>query len=136
MTIQAATPYIILLGKARRAIELYTKALGATSEGIQTFGDVDGSCPEARRDLVMHAALRVGTAQLFLSDGAHDGELPKAGIVHVALSFDDVAETRRCFDALAATGKVVQPLFEAPWRALFGAVDDEFGVGWMFNCAL
>jgi uncharacterized glyoxalase superfamily protein PhnB len=44
----------------QQAIEFYQKALGAKVEQSQTFGDVDGSCPEARRHLVMHAVLRFG----------------------------------------------------------------------------
>jgi len=27
-------------------------------------------------------------------------------------------------------------LFAAPWGALFGVVEDEFGISWMFNCTV
>jgi len=49
MTVQAATPYLILHGKADQAIEFYRTALGATPEALIRFGDVDGSCPVARQ---------------------------------------------------------------------------------------
>jgi uncharacterized glyoxalase superfamily protein PhnB len=35
---------------------------------------------------------------------------------------------------LASSGAVIEPLFDAPWGALFGAVRDEFGIHWLFNC--
>jgi PhnB protein len=135
MTIQAATPYLILSGKAEQAIELYRTALGATTEVLTRFGEMNESCPVAQRDLVMHAALRVGKALLMLSDGPGEGEVPRGGAVSVALELNDAAETRRLFDALAASGTVVQPIIDAPWGGLFGAVLDRFGVSWMFNCS-
>ena len=134
MTIQSATPYFILSGRANQAIELYQQALGAKVEQRQTFGDVDGSCPEAKRHLVMHAALRFGKTLIMLSDGPGEGPIAKDGVVSVALEFDDAAEQRRVFDALAAGGSVFQDIFDAPWGALFGVVVDKFGVSWMVNC--
>lgn len=134
MTIQTATPYLMLNGRAERAIALYQGALGARTEHLQRFGDVDRTCPAARRDRVMHAALRVGSALIMMSDGPEDGPPAGGGAVSVALEMSDPAEARRSFDALAASGKIIQPLFEAPWGALFGALHDEFGVSWMFNC--
>ena len=135
MTIQAATPYLILNGKAQDAIELYRSALGASVETIQRFGDMPGSCPDAMKDKVMHAALRVGKALIMLSDGGPDGGATTGGgSVCVALDLDDEAELRRIFAALSASGKVVQPVIDAPWGALFGALADGFGIQWMFNC--
>jgi PhnB protein len=134
MTIQAATPYLILNGRAERALALYERALGARTEIVQRFGEVHGSCPEAQRDLIMHAALLIGETKIMLSDGPGTGDLPPTGIVSIALHLDDVEQAHRSFDALAQNGSVVEPLFDAPWGALFGVVRDELGVSWMFNC--
>lgn len=135
-TIQAATPYLILAGRARRALDLYASALGARAEVVQRFGDVDQSCPQARRDLVMHASLRVGNALIMLSDGPEEAPAPAGpSAVSVALDFDDEAELRRCFDALAVGGQPIMPVMDAPWGALFGVVQDELGVSWMLNCS-
>jgi len=135
MTIKAATPYFILNGRTEQAIAFYQRALGAKVEAMQRFGDVDQSCPAAMKSRVMHAALRVGDAVLMMSDGSDDSTPPQSGNVNVALEFDDPDQARRCFDALATNGKVVQPLIDAPWGALFGALGDEFGINWMFNSA-
>lgn len=131
MTIQSATAYFILGGKAREAIELYQKALGATVHTLQRFGDVDQSCPEAHRDLVMHAELRIGKALIMLSDGPGEGGPKGDGAVSVALDFDDESELRRSFDGLAAKGQIIEPIFDAPWGAWFGVVVDAFGISWM-----
>lgn len=135
MAIQSATPYLILNGSAPQAIALYERALGARVASVQRFGDMDGSCPEAQKERIMHAELRLGDAILMLSDGAGDGAPVESGSVSVALGLNDPAEARRCFDGLAASGAVVQPLVDAPWGALFGVVRDEFGIHWMLNCA-
>jgi PhnB protein len=133
MTIRAATPYLILCGKAEQAIALYTRALQAKTEALMRFGDMDKSCPEAQRDRVMHAALRVGNAQLMLSDGGPGSAPAPGGAVHVALDFEEPEEMQRCFDGLAASGKVEQAIISAPW-GLFGSLEDELGIQWMFNC--
>jgi|SRR5690606_17137094 len=133
MTLNAATPYLILGGRAEQAIALYREAFGATVEALQRFGDVDRSCPEAQRHLIMHAALRAGKALFFMSDGPGEGPKASDGAVSVALDWDDTDEARRSFDRLAASGQVVQPLIDTPWGALFGVVRDELGVAWMFN---
>ncbi|HEY5958537.1 MAG TPA: VOC family protein [Polyangiaceae bacterium] len=134
MSIQTATPYLILGGNAHRALELYARALDARTETLQRFGDVDGSCEQARRDLVMHAALRIGNALIMLSDGPEQAKAPlQQGAVSVALDFDDESELRRRFDALAVTGNPIMPVFDAPWGAVFGVVKDELGISWMLN---
>jgi PhnB protein len=134
MTIVAATPYLILDGRADRALDLYKEALGARVENLQRFGDVDASCPKAQRDRVMHAALRIGEALLMLSDGDQASPPAGRGAVSVALDFDDEAELRKRFEALAASGKSIAAPFDAPWGAVFGVAEDELGVHWMLNC--
>jgi PhnB protein len=135
MTIKAVTPYFMFNGKAEQAIAFYQHALGAKVEMLQRFGDMDPSCPEAMKSRVMHAGLRVGDALLMMSDGANEPTPPGDASVKVALEFDDPDQARHCFDALAAKGQVVQPLIDAPWGGMFGALSDEFGIHWMFNSA-
>lgn len=135
MTIRTATPYLILYGQAERAIALYRRAFDAQVTALQRFGDVDQSCPEAQRNAVMHAELRLGEALVMLSDGPGDVPGPGGGRVSVALQLDDEAQARRAFDVLASQGTVVEPLFDAPWGDLFGVVHDELGVSWMFSCS-
>lgn len=135
MTVRHATPYLIVSGQAEKAVALYQRALGANVETLQRFGDVDQSCPEARKSLVMHAELRIGDALVMLSDGAGENPPSPGGPVSVALNVDDPDQMRRSFDGLAESGKVVVPIHDAPWGDLFGVVTDELGISWMFACA-
>jgi PhnB protein len=137
MSVLAINPYLILGGKARRAVDLYTRVFGAKVQDLKTFGDMDESCPGAQRDLVMHAELRIGDHALLLSDGGpSDATAATNGPISIALQLNDEKEARRFFAGLAETGKVTQELISAPWGALFGMVVDEFGFNWMFNCEL
>jgi len=135
MTIQAATPYLVLGGQAEQAIEFYQAALRAKLEACIRFGDMDKSCPEALRNRIMHAVLRVGSAPIFLSDGSPEDAPPAAGGgVSIALDISEEAELRRVFDVLSAGGRVVAPVMDAPWGAWFAALNDKFEINWMLNC--
>lgn len=135
MTINAATPYLTLHGKGAEAVDFYKRALGATVVSLQRFGDMDPTTPEALKAQVMHAELKIGGAVVMLSDGSPaDTTPPGGGSVHVALALTDEADARRAFDALSEGGTVLQPMISAPWGAVFGALTDRYGIGWMFNC--
>ena len=133
MPINAATPDRIFTGQAEQAIAFYRDALRANVQSLMRFGDMDASCPEAKKNLVMHAVLDVGQTIVMLSDGMGEGPLVPNGVVSVALDLDDADETRRVFDALAAGGSVFTPIMDAPWGALFGVVTDKYSVSWMLN---
>lgn len=135
MSIKSATPYLFFGGRALEAMDAYREALDAQVTQVQRFGEMQENCPEALRDRIMHASVQVGGALLFLSDGP-EGVATEPGNVSVALDLDDPEAARRYFGALAASGSVIEDLFEAPWGALFGVVTDEFGINWMFNCQL
>lgn len=132
MTIRAATPYLILKGKAAQAIAFYERALGAKVQERKAFGEVMQSCPAAQKDLVMHAELRFGNTVLMLSDGPGPGDRV-TGDIAIALQFDDANQAHQVFAELATGGQVREPLFEAPWGGLFGDLNDQFGVNWMFS---
>ena len=133
MTIKTAVPYLILNGRAQQAIGLYKEALGAQVQSQQRFGDVDQSCPAAKRDLIMHAELRFGETVIMLSDGPGEGPVPTSSAVQVALALDDAAQLRRVFDGLSAGGTVIEKPMDAPWGDVFAALGDRFGVGWMLT---
>jgi PhnB protein len=51
----------------------------------------------------------------------------------VSLSYEDVAEGKRIFDALADGGQVRMPYGHTFWVEGFGMCVDKYGVGWMVN---
>jgi PhnB protein len=133
MAIKQLNPYLNFDGTASKAIELYQRALGATVDAVQRFGDMPGGKPE-NKDRVMHALLRLGSGVLMMSDTQPGMPFTPEGNVHVCLDFDDPADMTKKFEALSAGGNVTMPLQDTFWGAKFGMLTDAYGVRWMFNC--
>lgn len=125
-------PYITLDGRTKEAIEFYKQALGAQVAGVITFGEMPEDpgypLPEAARDRVAHALLKVGETDLMFSD-TFPGQPSKVGDnVSICVTTDDPAKTKRIFDALAEGGNAVMPVQETSWSPAYGIVIDKFGV--------
>ncbi len=138
MAITGLNPYLNFDGNAGKAIALYERALGATTEMIMRFGDAHGmEVPAEHRNRVMHATLNVAGHKIMVSDGQPGESVTSSTAVHVALHFDsDLDEVGRKFDALAEGGEVTMPLTDTFWGARFGTLTDAFGIRWMFNAEL
>ena len=87
----------------------------------------DGSAPPG--DKVMHMAFMIGGSLIMASDGFCSGKPNFSGF---SLSYPaaDKADAKKRFDALAAGGKVTQPLTETFFADAFGMVTDKFGLSW------
>jgi PhnB protein len=131
MSIQL-NPYLNFDGTAEQVIAFYEKALGAKVENIMRFGDAPGTAAEDRKR-VMHAQLNIGGGVLMVSDTMPGTPLTAGTNAYVCLNFDDAADMKPKFDALAAGGTVTAPLQDTFWGATFGMLTDAFGVQWMFN---
>lgn len=53
--------------------------------------------------------------------------------MHITLTPDSKAETKKLFDALSKGGKVTMELQDTFWGAYYGQCTDKFGIQWMFN---
>jgi PhnB protein len=136
MSIRQLNPYLNFDGTAEKAIRFYEDALGAKTETLSRFGDVQGIpvAPE-HKTRVMHALLRIGGGVVMVSDGMPGQPVPPAGNVHVILDFDDSKDMARRFDALSAGGKITMPMQDTFWGATFGMCTDRYGISWMLNCS-
>ena len=127
-------PYVNFDGNCAEAMRFYEKTLGAKLT-MMKFGDspMAGQVPPGAADRVMHAHLDLGGRVLMGSDVPPG--MPFSGVhgFMVSLSYEDVAEGKRIFDALADGGKVNMPFGATFWVEGFGMVVDKFGVGWMVN---
>lgn len=135
MSIKQLNPYLMFNGTADRAIAHYEKALGAKVEGKMRYGDIPGEhtpAPE-NANLVIHALLHIGAGVVMVSDGTPEQPTIVGNNVNVTLDFDDLADLKTKFEALADGGKILVPLHDTFWGATFGIVVDPFGVSWMFN---
>jgi len=128
-------PYLFFEGRAEEALSFYEKALGAQKAMLMRYKESpepaktpDGSSPPG--DKVMHMAFMIGQSLIMASDGFCSGTPDFKGF---SLSYPaaDKADARKRFEALAAGGKVTQPLIETFFADAFGMVTDKFGLSWM-----
>ena len=133
--------YLSFEGRCDEAIAFYKKALGAEVVQLMRYSDApadafsdstDTSCAGAMpgADKVMHSVLRVGETELMLTDGKCSGQAEFKGIM-LSITAPTDADARKCFDALADGGQVMQPLTPTFFSSSFGMLTDRFGVGWL-----
>jgi PhnB protein len=136
MAIARVSPYLMFNGTAAQAIELYERALGAKTENLMRYGDGPVRAAPEHAGRVMHAALRIGSGLVMLSDAQPDDPTALEGNAHVYLELDDLDELARAFEALAPGGRVTMPLQDTFWGSRFGMLTDTHGVRWMLECPL
>ncbi len=125
-------PYLVFNGNTREAMEFYHKALGGKLN-IMPFGEFNQDIPKERANLVMHAHLQTTTMTLMASDSQPNEPSKHGDNVTLMLYFDDTEEQKKLFDALAEGGKIVMPLQDTFWNAIYGQLVDKFGIIWQFN---
>lgn len=127
-------PYVVTNGNGREAVAFYERALGAEVVTLQTFGDMPGHDVSAEmKDRIMHAHLKVGAADLMLSDTSPSQGHQIGNHLSIALTVDDAATAKRAFDALADGGSVTMPLQKTFWSPAYGQLTDKFGVEWQVS---
>jgi PhnB protein len=134
----AIEPYLFFNGRCEEAIEFYKKALGAEVLMLMRYKESPeppppGMVPAGWDDKIMHATLRVSSANLMASDGSSN-EVNFQGF-SLSLTATDEADAKRKFAALADGGQVRMQLTKTFWSPCFGMVADRFGVGWMITLA-
>ena len=126
----APVPYLQFAGIAADALKTYRDVFGGELElhTFAEFGRQDGA-----PSWIAHGELR-GPVDLFGSDAA-DGaaSVQVHGVLFALLGAGDAATSRRWFDALAATGTVIEAMGERPWGDVDGQVRDAFGVTWLIG---
>lgn len=125
-------PYLFFDGRCQEAIDFYHEALGAEVLMRMSFKDspVPTNQPPGSADKIMHACVRIGETQVFMSDGMCGGAPTFQGFTLSVLLKDD-ADAQRVFAALGNGGTVTMPIAKTFFASSFGMVTDRFGVGWM-----
>lgn len=126
------SPYLMMNGNAKEAIQFYEKALDAKVLFNQTFGEMPENpefpLPEEAKDLVAHAMLKVGETDFMFSD-TFPGQTSQSGDqVTICISINEIEKSKRIFETLSQGGEVKMPLQEAFFSPAYGIVTDKFGV--------
>ncbi|GLX69653.1 VOC family protein [Paenibacillus glycanilyticus] len=131
MTFQV-TPFIMLNGNAKEAIQFYEISLGAKVVFTQTFGeapeDPEQPVPNEAKDRLAHSVLKIGDFDLFVADTFPGKPNQSGNRVQICITTPDIGISNRIFDALQQGGHVIMPLQKVHFSPAYGMVTDKFGV--------
>jgi PhnB protein len=125
-------PYLMMNGNAKQGIQFYEKALDAKVLFSQTFGEMPENpefpLPEAAKNRVSHATIKVGETELMFSD-IFPGQPHQSGNqVTICISTDDLEKSKQIYESLQKDGQVTMPLQETFFSPAYGIVTDKFGI--------
>lgn len=127
-------PYLGFNGNCAEAMRYYERVLGGKLEKFITAADMPHlgeACVGS--DRIMHACLVAG--DLLLMAGDSPEHLPYEGMkgFNLTLTYGDVSDAERVFNALSDGGTVTMPFQEQFWAERAGMVVDRFGTPWIVN---
>src|SRR6266478_9801550 len=128
------TPYLLFDGKCRQVMEFYKSCFG----GELTATKVKDSpardlMPAVQQEKIVNARLRSGNLEISASDWLRPDRTPIRGnTVCLYLSGGTFEELKTLFERLSEGAEVTDPLKEQ-FFGTYGALNDKFGVRWMFQ---
>jgi len=126
--------YLTFKGNCREAMTFYKECLGGELS-LQTIGGspVEAQCPAGMKDDILHAALQKDGLVLMATEMVGQEGLSKGNNFALALSCSSEEEINTFFSNLSAGGQVMHPLKVEFWGAIFGVLNDRFGIRWMLT---
>jgi PhnB protein len=128
------TTYLLLDGNCKEALEFYHSVFGGELT-LTTVGEspMKAMFPPAFHARVVNARLKGALVDISASDWLSPSEKPLMGnMVCFYVSGGTPEQTTTIFQKLAQGANVTDPLTEQPF-GLYGALNDRFGVRWMFH---
>lgn len=126
------TPFIMLDGNAKEAIDFYVQALGAKVVFTQTFGEspdsTESSLPANARNRIAHSVLKVGQTELMVSDIFPGQPHPIGNQVTVCITTSEKEQAKQLYESLRQDGQVNLELQETHFSPAYGMVIDKFGI--------
>lgn len=128
--------YLFFDGRCAEAMRFYERVLGGKLAALHPYSAMPDASqvPPGAGDRVMHASLELGEGRTLMGSDTPPGQ-PYEGMkgFSVSLFYDDPAEARRVFAALAEGGTVTMPIDKTFWAEAFGMCSDRFGTPWMVS---
>ena len=128
------TPYLLFDGKCQQAMDFYTSCFGGelTSTKVKDSPATD-FMPAVQQEKIVNARLRKGKMEISASDWLRPAQTPIRGnTVCLYLSGGTLEELKGLFERLSEGAEVTDPLKEQ-FFGTYGALNDRFGVRWMFQ---
>lgn len=126
--------YLLFDGNCAAAFAFYQQVFGGELS-LTTVADspMQQAFPPALHRRVVHARLTSALIDLAASDWLHPTEPPRPGnMLCLYVSGGSAEATNTLFQQLSQGATVTDPLSQQPF-GLYGALNDAFGVRWMFH---
>jgi PhnB protein len=128
------TPYLLFDGSCHKAMEFYQSCFGGELTAIKVKDSpVKDHMPAVQQEKTLNARLKSGNIDISASDWLMLERTPVRGnTVCLFLSGGTFEELRTLFEKLSEGAEVTDPLQEK-FFGTYGALNDRFGVRWMFH---
>lgn len=128
------SPYLLFDGKCREAMEFYHSCLGGDLRVTRVKDSpAKDQMPAFQQEKVVNAQLSAGQVEISASDWLMPNRTPARGnTVCMFLNCGSYEELKAHFDKLSHNADVTDPLKEV-FFGYYGALNDQFGVRWMFQ---
>ncbi len=126
--------YLLFDSTCKEAMDFYKSVFGG-ERVLTTIGDspMAKMFPPALHSHVVHARLTSDVVDIPASDWLAQNETPVGGNMScMFLNGGPTKDLKELFEKLSEGGKITDPLQEQPF-GYCGALDDRFGVRWMFR---
>jgi PhnB protein len=128
--------YLTFAGNCEEALNFHKETLKGEIVHISYMGEGQMEVPESAKGKVMHARLKFGDNELYMSDTFDPSKLNQGNNVSLSLQPGTLDEAETVFNSLSVSGVIIMPLQDTFWGARFGMFTDKFGIQWMVNCEL
>jgi len=130
------TPYLLFDGNCRQAMEFYRSCFGGELTIMKVMDSPAKDRMEAfQQEKAVNARLVSGSVEISASDWLRPDRVRLQGNTNcLYLSECSPTELRTYFDKLSEGADITDPLSEQ-FYGMYGALNDRFGVRWMFRAA-
>ena len=128
------TSYLLFKGTCHQAMEFYKSCFGGelTATKVKDSPAKD-HMPALHQEKILNARLRSGNLEISASDWLRPDRTPTRGnTACLYLSGGTSDELKTLFERLSEGADVTDPLKEQ-FFGMYGALNDKFGVRWMFH---
>ena len=130
------TPYLLFDGNCHQAMEFYKSCFGGELASMKVKDSpAKDSMPAVQQEKIINARLKSRNMEISASDWLRlDQTRIPGNTVCLYLSGGTPQELKALFEKLSVEADVTDPLKDT-FYGVYGALNDKFGVRWMFQAA-